>query len=75
MKLDLKVNLEIDDKEIESWTQNQIEYYNLIYNGDQDKTAQTLKENSFEKAVMEEIWGLIMNYGEYLDCTVEPLIK
>lgn len=70
MKLNFKVSLELDDEFKEIWTKNQINYYSSMYGGDQEKIAQVLEENPFEKDIAAGLADLIDNEPYVLDCAV-----
>ena len=45
MKLRFNVDLVVDDKFVEQWKNNTISYYELLYEGDQEKIKKTMEEN------------------------------
>lgn len=70
MKLRFNVDLVVDDKFVEQWKNNTISYYELLYEGDQEKIKKTMEENTFGKAMCEDIWDNIMNQDGMLACNV-----
>lgn len=70
MKLRFNVDLVVDDKFVEQWKNNTISYYELLYEGDQEKIKKTMEENTFSKAMCEDIWDNIMNQDGMLACNV-----
>ena len=70
MKLRFNVDLVVDDKFVEQWKNNTISYYELLYKGDQEKIKKTMEENTFSKAMCEDIWDNIMNQDGMLACNV-----
>ena len=72
MKLKFEVEFDIYDSEKETWVENNTRYHKLLYNGDMDKVNKAMSENTFEKAVAEEISDLIENY---IDCTYNCEVK
>ena len=72
MKLKFEVEFDIYDSEKETWIENNTRYHALLYNGDMDKVNKAMSENTFEKAVAEEISDLIENY---IDCTYNCEVK
>ena len=62
MKRIIKLKLEINDDYIKQWSDDILRYHTNLYNGDEEKARQTLKENPVEKAIANEIEEYVVDY-------------
>lgn len=60
MKRTIKVEIEIDDKYVEEWNQNFLNYHINLYKSEEN-AKQILAENPLEKAIADEIEDYLEN--------------
>ena len=68
MKKVITIELEIDDKYIEKWNNDFLNYHTNLYKSE-ERAKKTLEENPFEKAIGQQIEDYLENYYEsFLHC-------
>ena len=62
MKRIIKLELEINDDYVKQYSDDFLRYHINLYNGDEEKARQILKENPIEKAIANEIEENVVDY-------------
>ena len=61
MKYCYKVEVEVDDEYVESWTQNYMDYHVKLYNGDRERARKMITDYPLEASIASDIESSLVN--------------
>jgi len=67
MKKTIRIEIDIDDKYVEKWNKDFLNYHTTLYK-DEEKGRKALEENPLEKAIAHQIEDWLENYQDGLLC-------